>query len=712
MGGSKKATIGFQYHIDLHVIICAEADELLKIRFTERDAWAGSATSNSTITVDKPELFGGKSREGGVGGDIDVMFGGPTQGKNAYLMSKIPGFMPAFRRKVSLLYKGFYYGNNPYLKEIKTLWRRSDSIWYAAKSDINGNMNGIHILRKCLTNRDWGMGYPDSAVNDANFMAAADTCYAEGRGFGMKLKDPGEIQDFVAQVLNHVGGFLDEDRSTGQFYIELARDNYTPSALQLLDSSNIVAVDKYEASGLDETINQVTVRYTNIESGEIATTAPVHNMANLQAQGLPIPAVVDYFGCNDPDLAQRMAVEYLRAKSSPLGSLSIRVNRDAWTLRRGEVVRMSLLQYGLEDGVFRIVQKEDDKGSGEVLLGLVTDVFSLPDTVYTTSLPSLWVSPDVAAADPPHRLLMEASWYEVLRNVAPADINALATDFGFVQMLADRASGTWPDYAIYTSSDNVSYADVGVGDFAPYAELLAGIGYGDLGISFDAAVDVGFVELDSMAYIVEGGVFEAVQVTAIDTSAGTATIGRGVLDTVPGVFTAAAQVWFAGQLSGYDPTERADGELAYFKLLTNAIGEQLPLASAAVQSITLDQRAQRPYPPGRLRINTVAYPALIAGPLVVDWAHRDRLAQDDSIFDTETGSMGPEIGTTYTLRLYDENALLARTVTGLTGTTYTWATEEADSGLSGRLNNTLRIELESVRDGLTSMQMHDFSTAR
>jgi hypothetical protein len=62
-------------------------------------------------------------------------------------------------------------------------------------------------------------------------------------------------------------------------------------------------------------------------------------------------------------------------------------------------------------------------------------------------------------------------------------------------------------------------------------------------------------------------------------------------------------------------------------------------------------------------------------------------------------------------------ALLAgedpRAVEGLTGTSYTYAAadELADSSL-GRLNTTLRFELESVRDGLVSFQRHNRTVLR
>jgi len=111
----------------------------------------------------------------------------------------------------------------------------------------------------------------------------------------------------------------------------------------------------------------------------------------------------------------------------------------------------------------------------------------------------------------------------------------------------------------------------------------------------------------------------------------------------------------------------------------------LPLASSTGRSITLANRASRPYPPGNVRVNTQYYPASIGttDQLTIAWAHRDRILQTAGLTTWTTGDIGPEPGTTYTLRLYNELAALVRTETGLTGNSYTWATEAADSGLTG-----------------------------
>jgi hypothetical protein len=93
-------------------------------------------------------------------------------------------------------------------------------------------------------------------------------------------------------------------------------------------------------------------------------------------------------------------------------------------------------------------------------------------------------------------------------------------------------------------------------------------------------------------------------------------------------------------------------------------------------------RWTRPYPPGRLRINSAAYPDAIGSDdiLTLAWGHRDRVLQGDLLVEEGQADIDPESGTTYNLKLYGEDGALKRTVTGLTGTTYAWETEFIDGG--------------------------------
>ena len=86
-----------------------------------------------------------------------------------------------------------------------------------------------------------------------------------------------------------------------------------------------------------------------------------------------------------------------------------------------------------------------------------------------------------------------------------------------------------------------------------------------------------------------------------------------------------------------------------------------------------------------------------------------------SLNSQDEGDIGPEVGTTYTLRIYGESDTLLREESGLTGTSYTYLTadEETDTGFDPpRLNTSLRIELESRRGDLTSMNKWNLIVTR
>lgn len=113
----------------------------------------------------------------------------------------------------------------------------------------------------------------------------------------------------------------------------------------------------------------------------------------------------------------------------------------------------------------------------------------------------------------------------------------------------------------------------------------------------------------------------------ITTPARTLTVNRGVLDTVPTAHEAGSRIWFADGAQGVDPTEYAAGETVDARLLTVTGKGTLALASAPTDSLAMNRRQNRPYPPDNVTIDNVAYPAVAKGDLVISWAHWDRLSQ-------------------------------------------------------------------------------------
>lgn len=144
MGSSKKQTVGYEFPYDLQFGLCYAADALLEFRGGDATAWVGQVTTNSTVTVDAPHLWGGQDNggEGGIVGEMDVLFGDADQEPHPYLIDNF-GQTSALRGKVTVLLRDTIYGAyNPYPKSPAFKVRRvfaawpDDEPWYPAAAKV------------------------------------------------------------------------------------------------------------------------------------------------------------------------------------------------------------------------------------------------------------------------------------------------------------------------------------------------------------------------------------------------------------------------------------------------------------------------------------------------------------------------------------------------------------------------------------------------
>lgn len=144
MGGSKKQTVGYEYPYDLQFGLCYGADALLEFRGGDATAWSGQVTDNATVAVNAPHLWGGQDNggEGGIVGDMDIMFGDPAQEPHPYLVERFDQDS-ALRGKVTVLFRDTIYGAyNPYpkppafkVRRILAAWP-GDEAWYPERAAV------------------------------------------------------------------------------------------------------------------------------------------------------------------------------------------------------------------------------------------------------------------------------------------------------------------------------------------------------------------------------------------------------------------------------------------------------------------------------------------------------------------------------------------------------------------------------------------------
>lgn len=158
MGKSSSTTIGYWYLIAYHAgLSIGPIDAFLEFRGGDKPAWQGRLVESGTISIYKPNLWGGEKDQGGIVSDVEVMFGEATQMPNAYLSETFGSQQPAWRGLTTLVFKGGKYGAlNPYpqpssykIEKILKGWD-SDACWYPEKAVIpvgsGGSVLGIDAI--------------------------------------------------------------------------------------------------------------------------------------------------------------------------------------------------------------------------------------------------------------------------------------------------------------------------------------------------------------------------------------------------------------------------------------------------------------------------------------------------------------------------------------------------------------------------------------
>lgn len=700
MSKSKKVTIGYKYYLGLHMVAVQDAQELLEIQVGERTAWSGSVTSNQSISIDAENLFGGEKKEGGVKGTLDVMFGGSTQPKNSYLTNLLGNVIPAFRGVVSFVFRGgLVCAMSPYPKawafKLRNIPQQS---WYSETANIGNGANGAHIIREVLLNKKWGMGHESDAIDDASFRSVALQLHTEGLGLSFELTSTDSIENFIYTVVQHINGMFYTKPDTGKFALKLLREDYTVSSLPVFDESNIITLESFERPSYAEMVNEIVVTYRPQGKAD-DDSVTVQDLAAIAAQEGIISQSVSYPGIDTATNAARVAMRDLRQKSTPLARVKLKVFRSAWNTSIGDCIKFTWSEHGVSNMVLRVLGINTGTiNSGEISIDAIEDVFGLPNSTYIGSQTSQWTNPMMNPTTALYRKVLEATYWDLKREMSAADFSYLTNTSAFVTLLIGQPSDPSINYELWTRPNTGDFTYAEDGNFAPHCLLTNAVTPSTTNLICDTfRGDIDKVVIGGYGYLDN----EIVRIDSINEDTGSVVVGRGCLDTVPADHNATARLFFVDSFLSADPTEYATSETINAKALVRTGTGLLDLSSAAQDNITMVGRFAKPYPPGNLKLNNVSYPTTITDDLVITWSHRDRTQQLATIIDTTSGNIGPEPGTTYgiEIRKVSDNSLL-ESQSSIVGTTFL-------SGL--HLSNTpVRVIVWSTVSGQRSYQSHSY----
>lgn len=566
----------------------------------------------------------------------------------------------------------------------------------------NPDMNPIHIIRECLTDPDWGMGYPEEEMGDT-FATAANTIYNEGLGMSLLWDRQIKIEEFIAEVCKHIDATIYVSRVTGKFEIKLIRNDYNPATLLHLNESNIKSISDPTRTAFGELVNSVTVNYWDTATGKDASLT-VTDTAMVQQQGAPINTTVQYPGFTNSRNASLAAQRDLRSLSNPSLSCQITATSVAKGLNIGDVFKFSWGKWQVANMVMRVTEIAYGTGrNNQVRITCTQDIFGTPDTLVITPTLPTWNNPSQPPTAIPlgRQVAFEAPYLELVQASGQGSVDSTLAgepETGYVMAAAARPTSAinarmWLD-------SGAGYENAGSLDFCPSAVLTTAVDKLETEFHVNGMDNIDEVEIGSHCQIGD----ELVRIDAINTGTGVITVGRGVLDTVPQEHDIGEVMLFWDLFSGYSPTTYVAGEEVDVKITPATGMGELPLDDAPAETVVMSQRAFSPYPPGDLRINGIRYEADAEydAELTINWAHRDRQQQTSGVYaDALDGDIGPEVGTKYRVQGYIDD-ILVHTEDDIEGTEA--FVTFADGG-------NAKVEVHSKRLGVYSWQApsHSFT---
>ncbi len=722
-GSSKKQTVGYRYFLGMHMVLCyGPVQSLNKIFIGKRLAWSGNITSSTTTSINKPNLFGGEKKEGGVLGRVDVCMGESTQQRNSYLMNRLGPDIPAYRGVLGLVFRegssrtysssgsgGYIAAMSPYPKAwaVEVTDIPGGNLSPTTQNINNGSANGAHIVYEALTDPDWGLGLGTGDLDIPAFESVAQQLYDEGFGLSLGFSAQTTMDEFIGDILTLINGVLYTDRVTGKFVLSLVRGGYDASTLPVFDETNIASMEFFERPSFAEMVNEIVIKFR--PRGAFKDTAiTVQDLASIQAQGGIVSQTKNFSGVDSYDIASRIGIRELRQSSSPLARVSFVANRSAWDVNPGDIVKLSWDAYGIEQLVVRITNMNyGTLTDGLVLIEGVEDIFGLPQSSYYTPTSTGWADTVGEPMPVEQSYLIEVPYYVVGTTLTLADFNTVTDDNAFAYAVAVKPDQPTFGFQLISrlapAQSNYDNSEEYAGQFAPTARLAQDLDpIQETGISitdFSGA----WGEIVIGGYAIIGN--EYVRVDDVDMDNMIIRIGRGVFDTYPLSHSLNDRIYFADSNVGIIDELFTTGSQIRAKALTQTSLGILDITAADEMSLNTVGRFGKPYLPAGIQIAGEYAPELVnSNDILITWEHQDRTQQLAGIEDWYSVSLGsPEAGVTYELVVTnaDTNALI-QTQSGLTGTQYLLSLN-----YSYGTSFNMKIQMYSVRDSTyTSYQTY------
>lgn len=680
----KKVITGYDYYIGMQLGLCLGPNvRVRKIWFGKHLAWSGTLTGGSSLTLNRPDLFGGKDKGGGVSGVLNFYDGDVPQTQDPYLAALIGANCPRYNGLAHLVFKGtsgtqgFYWGKSQNIEAVAVevdCFNNTLGIPDGKHIMSNGiDANPAEILYDMCVTVYGRLGIEASQFDTASFLAAADVLYDEDHFMSLQVSSAAKGSDLIQELLKQVNGVLYQDISTGKFVLGLQRQDYDIYNLPEVDVDNLSDIANYTRNLWSDTVNQVRVLFTNRANNYMKNSPAMwQDTANISATGKVRASQVSHPGCYDGTLAAELAARTGAILSVPLFSCDIKVNRAVGqALRPNSVFRLSCRRLGINKLIMRV--KEVDLGeleAGQCIVSCFQDVYASNVATVGAPVSSAWTPPDTAAADVVDYALIGTPYYFVRQADTPL-VGTTESD-GLIWALPRKPSAGSLTFSAFTSedsfatnvvfADNVEYAGAALLE-SSYADSVAftdgfdnsgtGLIIYDLDGGFipETSTDVA-IQSEGLNLMLIGGEIMAYR-TVTSLGAGRyrlTNIRRALFDTTFESHAADAAVFFLSSADGISDSKYGQDYTGDVRFTDVTTSSSFDIEDASDIAFSMDKRTFRPSPPSYLTIGGTRQPATVTNSTSPAIAFRARNRLTDNVAFYDDAASTAEAGTDYVLR--------------------------------------------------------------
>lgn len=627
-----KTVVGHKYFMGVQLGICHGPDvELKKIIFGDVILADSTFYGESVINIANEEY-----EFGGAGGKISFYSGSQYQPVNSYLSAKAGDGISRFKGLSYAVLEGFWIGNSPNPQQISFEVARfpkaprpklyTNGFTGTVNERIGSDANPAFVVYELLTDKRYGAGIPKNLIDSESFLMAGSTLFSENFGISLVIDSAASAGQIITEIMKVIQGNLIDDPKTGKIKLKLTRNDYGNATIPELNPSNLKAVSNYTSGSLDTGVNEIRVKYLSREHGYEERTAIAQNnglrmhKGDVESQTISMPQVTS------AQIAAKIAQRELVAISSPIKSCVVECTRAFSEINVGDVVHLTWPILGVEKQVMRVTAVNlGSLDSGGITMNLVQDVYGIFSAVYSDGSERAWTKPAITASN--------VTSYEIID--APAIFADGLTDA--VLLMAEAPANAMSFKLLVQAQNDSSFIDAGeqyfTKTFSSNVSLLAGI-YSNATITMTGSTSGldSYSESESLQgmglYLVSspaGREWIYAKSTVIDdeNTARLLDVKRGIFNTQPLAHPVGAKIWAAGDLSHAIKLNYTKDEWIRFKMLTKTATNRLKDSDATVVEYHYESANNKPWRPGRLRVNGVSDGGLIIDEATFQWRTRD-----------------------------------------------------------------------------------------